>query len=405
MQKTSAMYKLLTLLAFILSAIQLSAQVRTGQPAPGIHIGEWVSNAPSDPSTKRKFVVLEFWATWCAPCIKAVPHLNDLQAKFAGRKDLYFISISDEEPGKIRRTMQKVDMRSMVAADDGRKTFKAFGVSGIPHTVLIDNKGIVQWIGHPERLTEEILRDLLAGKLKARSRNTQDAKAETAAASDAPKPVVLYRFEVTQEMETLSNGSSSSTGVTPQGARMMFENLPLARVISILTQVPEYQIRLPDSIAERNYNISYMDPAYRVSYEKDKREEILATLQAAQNNLFSQLLHIFGLRQSEETEMDEVYVLHVSDASKLEVSDDMVSHMSSSDHVALFGTVGVADMAKALSHFVSIMLLDETGLTGKYNFLINTETLEEMAKSLEGYGLDMKPERRELKYVRFVPKS
>ncbi len=405
MQKTSAMYKLLTLLAFILSAIQLSAQVRTGQPAPGIHIGEWVSNAPSDPSTKRKFVVLEFWATWCAPCIKAVPHLNDLQAKFAGRKDLYFISISDEEPGKIRRTLQKVDMRSMVAADDGRKTFKAFGVSGIPHTVLIDNKGIVQWIGHPERLTEEILRDLLAGKLKARSRNTQDAKAETAAASDAPKPVVLYRFEVTQEMETLSNGSSSSTGVTPQGARMMFENLPLARVISILTQVPEYQIRLPDSIAERNYNISYMDPAYRVSYEKDKREEILATLQAAQNNLFSQLLHIFGLRQSEETEMDEVYVLHVSDASKLEVSDDMVSHMSSSDHVALFGTIGVADMAKALSHFVSIMLLDETGLTGKYNFLINTETLEEMAKSLEGYGLDMKPERRELKYVRFVPKS
>lgn len=228
------MYKLLTLLAFILSASFLSAQVRTGQPAPGIHVGEWVFNAPSDPSTKRKFVVLEFWATWCAPCIKAVPHLNDLHAKFADRKDLYFISISDEEPGKIRRTLQKVDMRY---------------------------------------------------------------------------------------------------------------------------------------------------------------------------NLFSQLLHIFGLRQSEETEMDEVYVLHVSDASKLEVSDDMVSHMSSSDHVALFGTIGVADMAKALSHFVSIMLLDETGLTGKYNFLINTETLGEMAKSLEGYGLEMKPERRELKYVRFAPKS
>jgi uncharacterized protein (TIGR03435 family) len=403
--KTSAMYKTLALLIFCLSAVHLHAQIRAGQLAPGIHIGEWVSNPPADPNPDGKFIVLEFWTTWCAPCIKAVPHLNALQAQFADRKDLYFISISDEEPDKIRRTLQKVDMRSMVAADDARKTFKGFGVSGIPHTVLIDSKGMVQWVNHPERLNATVLQDFLAGQLKAEASSASDVLPETVSLGDAPEPVVLYRFEVTQEMETLSKGRSNTIGVTPQGARLIFENHPLSRVFAILMKVPEHQIRLPDSIAERAYNIAYIDPAYRISYDKDKVEEALAIIQAARNNLLSRLLDVFGLQQSEETEREEVYVLRVHDASKFEVSDAMVSHMSSANGVALFGAVKVENMAQVIGNLMNIHLVDETGLSEKYDFHISTETIEDMINSLLEYGLEVKREQREVKYLRFVPKG
>jgi len=83
--------------------------LKVGDKAPKINLTDIILNAPKDKNIQNKFIVLEFWATWCAPCLSAVPHLNKLQDKYKSKKNLLFISLTDEKPEKIKRTLQRIE--------------------------------------------------------------------------------------------------------------------------------------------------------------------------------------------------------------------------------------------------------------------------------------------------------
>lgn len=70
---------------------QMWAKSVLNEKAPELKVAEWVSKKPD---TKGKFVLVDFWATWCGPCRKAIPELNELQKQF--KDNLVVIGISDE---------------------------------------------------------------------------------------------------------------------------------------------------------------------------------------------------------------------------------------------------------------------------------------------------------------------
>ena len=148
-------------------------ELKVGDNAPTINITDYISNIPSDKNFKNKFILLEFWATWCGPCLEQVPHLNKLQEKYKLKKDFVFLSITDEKPEKVLKTLKKVPFNSIVISDQTRKTLKDFvekkyGFISLPTTVLIDNKGIIKWIGSPFVLNDIIIDKFINGKeLKA----------------------------------------------------------------------------------------------------------------------------------------------------------------------------------------------------------------------------------------------
>src|SRR5699024_4217588 len=115
-----------------------------------------------------KYVVLDFWATWCAPCLASVPHMNKLQKKFQNKANLQFISISNEKPQRIKEILQEFDFNSYVVTDTTRTTQSAFKITVLPTTILLDNQGLVQWRGQPEELTVQILTRFLNGELPKR---------------------------------------------------------------------------------------------------------------------------------------------------------------------------------------------------------------------------------------------
>lgn len=142
--------------------------LRINEPAPKIYITDWVLNVPKDKTLENKYIVLEFWASWCEGCIKQVPHLNQIQEKF-NREDLYFISITDEKVENILSISKKIDFKSILVTDQNKATQRLFGNRKadmvLPLTILIDNKGIIKWIGIPSLLNEEIVRSLLNNTL------------------------------------------------------------------------------------------------------------------------------------------------------------------------------------------------------------------------------------------------
>jgi len=142
-----------------------SAKPGIGAPAPAIVLNNIISGDLKAlngwEQLRGRAVVLEFWATWCDPCVESIGHLNELVEKFNG-KPVAFISVTQESRSKVEKFLEDREMRGNVAAD-GDPAFSAFRVRGIPYTVLIDKEGVVRDITYPARLTEQRVNDLLAG--------------------------------------------------------------------------------------------------------------------------------------------------------------------------------------------------------------------------------------------------
>lgn len=138
---------------------KLWAKSVLNEKAPALTVTEWISEKPD---TEGKFVLIDFWATWCGPCRKAIPELNEIQKQF--KDDLIVIGISDETAEKVKAMKEPVI--NYYSGIDPRATMKkALEVEGIPHVILIDPKGIVRWEGFPllkgHELTPGVIENLI----------------------------------------------------------------------------------------------------------------------------------------------------------------------------------------------------------------------------------------------------
>jgi cytochrome c biogenesis protein CcmG/thiol:disulfide interchange protein DsbE len=138
---------------------KLWAKSVLGKKAPDFVVEKWLT---AEPDRSGKFVMIDFWATWCGPCRKAIPELNAFQKKFADK--LVVIGVSDETDEKVR-AFKDPRLEYSSALDPKARMKKELAVTGIPHVILIDPKGIVRWEGYPllegEELTEKAVADVI----------------------------------------------------------------------------------------------------------------------------------------------------------------------------------------------------------------------------------------------------
>ncbi len=116
---------------------------------------------------RGKSVVLDFWATWCGPCRKAMPIVDKVTEEFADRGVVLYTINQGEEPEKIEKFLAAMQLNPKVALDTEGKASRAYQANSIPRIVLIDTDGVVRKVfrGVPPQF-EDALREACTALVK-----------------------------------------------------------------------------------------------------------------------------------------------------------------------------------------------------------------------------------------------
>jgi thiol-disulfide isomerase/thioredoxin len=153
----------------VLLALGAMLALLTAQPASASssqnNVGKKITEINADflkakPTITGKPVMLEFWATWCGPCVASIPHINEIHKKFES-KGLVVIGLTKESREKVEGFAKEKKMEYNVGIDGTGKLNKELAVRGIPHAVLINKTGEIVWEGHPARLTDADIEKIL----------------------------------------------------------------------------------------------------------------------------------------------------------------------------------------------------------------------------------------------------
>lgn len=185
--------KLLLIAALIVFAISINAAFSretvnlVGETFKEVDAASWLNSEPLKiADQKGKTVVLEFWATWCPPCRKTIPHLIELYNKYKD-KNVVFMTFTDE--GKDVAEPFVAEMKMPYPIGVGSKAGNTYGVTGIPHAVVIGPDQKIVWTGHPGMPEfEQVLEKSAAASAAAGEAKPADAHATGEVKLETPAP-------------------------------------------------------------------------------------------------------------------------------------------------------------------------------------------------------------------------
>ncbi|MCW5757119.1 MAG: TIGR03435 family protein [Phycisphaeraceae bacterium] len=383
-----------------------------GEKAPAITL-DALTNAPEGAKANwealgRGTTVIEFWGTWCGPCVAAIPHINDLHDEFAP-KGVHFLSVTYEEPELVDRFRERMPMRTWIGHDMDRDMVRAYGVRGWPTTFVVRD-GVIVARTHPSSLSKERLAAMVAGKDDPAAALEQPRAAghEARVGADGrpafdgfvtagidpysmlTKPDDQPTFQViVRKAGDMAMGSTSGSSMTRLGSS-------IEGIISGLYALPSYAVEIDDTLSEKRFDVIYRVPQeQRQALMPLVREMVAAGL---------------GVRLEKQRRVVDAWELRVAEGGlKLEPGLDRPSGSSvTSDGTSLTVTsssAAIANLANTLSHTMRGPVLDRTGLDGSY-FLNLTLPMsaDDLPKALEeAAGLVLVPTRHEIEFTIIRP--
>jgi len=117
-----------------------------GKPPPPLKLKSWIGEPVDVPGSKGKVVVIDFWATWCGPCVAELPHLKELYTRFKD-SGLEIIGINLDEKAQTMIDFcakKELDWPQYCEGKGWKSEFsQSWGINGIPTVFVVDKQGLL----------------------------------------------------------------------------------------------------------------------------------------------------------------------------------------------------------------------------------------------------------------------
>jgi len=367
-----------------LSALLLASPAFAAK-APNVKIPV-VQNAPVTklgglPELKGKVVFLEFWATWCSPCVAGIPHMNRVIDAVKG-EPVVFLSVTDEAPDMIATFRKSHEMKAWVGIDEKGGVLKAYHVMSRPAGYLIGKDGTLLASIFPDDLKEKDIRDALAGTFKPRP-VTWETSVERPKAQAASAGKTYFEARISE--------ASGRMGMESGPDMIDATSLDFASNIGWIWGVESDQV-LVDTPPVRAFNFDLKTPPEGL---EQGRELLKTAVQSA-----------FGVRVVPETRETDALVLTLSTAPGAPrpkpAAEGAHSGLMASGGGRLLGSVDMSGAARSLWMSLGKPVVDETGLKGNYDFDLEWKAGDRAALDalLVAQGLSLVPGKRPIEFLR-----
>ena len=371
-------------LALSLGTASLWAHPEKGTPAPPLDTLKLLQAPPTASadwaSLKGKVVVLEFWATWCSPCVASLPRFNQLVESLDPAK-FQFISIDDEDPKAVQNFLNKKKMSGWVGVDPSGGVFGLYGVESRPTTIIVDGNGKILAVTEIDSVGAADLQAVSEGKNVAFKPAMEITEASAPSSPDSASR--LFSVSVTRASP---DAKTVRANHPPTGTDLLGEDAD-----SLMTDVFNAfgnRYVLKDPLPEGRYDL-------RVNFVDVPQTVIDSVVQQA-------VLAALHLQIQSKTLTKPAYILRATDASKKLMSPSASTHAVKRGYwhgnfLLMNGTMD--DLAYVLATGLENPVLNQTGIEGAYDarFQVagrDVDSLNAMLK--ETLGLELVPGNQEM---------
>lgn len=376
---------LITLVVVLLGTASLWAHPAKGTPAPPLDTLKLLQaplGARADwASLKGKVVVLEFWATWCSPCVASLPHLSQLVESLDPAK-FQFISIDDEDLKAVQTFLTKKKMSGWVGVDASGGVFGLYGVESRPTTIIVDGNGKIVAVTEIDSVSAADLRGVAEGKNVAFKPVMEISEGRVPSSPDAGRS--LFAVSVSKASP---DAKMAIARHPPTGTDLLGQDAD-SLMTDVFNVFGNQRYVLKDPLPEGRYDV-------RVNSVDVPQTVIDSVVQQA-------VLGALHLQIQSKTLTKPAYLLRATDASKKLLSPSASTHVVKRGYwhgkfLLMNGTMD--DLAYVLATGLENPVLNETGIDGTYDarFQVaggDVDSLNAVLK--ETLGLELVPGNQEM---------
>ncbi len=142
----------------ILWILVVSNKIYSQQKSYEISFSTCLNKEIAEETFKDKYIVLDFWQTWCAPCIASFEDTNDLMRNYSS-SEIVFANITNEKNkiDRIKRILEISPFNGYQLIDNDNYTYNQFKIHSFPTVVILDKKGRLLWKGNPGDLSQKLI--------------------------------------------------------------------------------------------------------------------------------------------------------------------------------------------------------------------------------------------------------
>tara|TARA_R110001599_G_C12255394_1_gene660019 strand:+ start:1388 stop:2584 length:1197 start_codon:yes stop_codon:yes gene_type:complete len=389
------MKTLYSTLAFLLCSVQLFGQtLKIGDSSSGLKLSLMDnSKAPiSISELEGKVVMIDFWATWCSPCIAGMPHLNDLQNEFKDR--LQVIAVSHESEDRINRFISSRPQAFLFGLDSTKSLQKAFPHSIIPHTVLINAKGKVVAITAPDNINSKVIEQVLKGEPIDLPLKTDIIDFDYADDYFKVDSTITEHFVIQPYNASIPSFSKKSGGIF-ENRRMTIHNAPVSSLFRAAFQMSSN--RLVYEVDETLFDYENTDNLYNLDIivAPEDRYQFYPIFQSKLN----ELLEVKGRIGKQEKEVAVLYKIDSLEFSLSPVEEHANGYSGRGDYFKSAGA-SMDDFRDYLESFglFGLPVVNETDIDGYFSleFGFDPETKGSFQENLRKIGLGIKKDKKEI---------